>query len=83
MLPSASTVIVHITGRELTDAAASSAANLAIDAAKNAEGSKDVVAGYKRAAEKIYITCPKCGAQIEGVKKQVAVCEYCGNRMTL
>lgn len=32
--------------------AASSAANLAIDAAKNAEGSKDVVAGYKRAAEK-------------------------------
>lgn len=32
--------------------AASSAATLAIDAAKNAENSKDVVAGYKRAAEK-------------------------------
>lgn len=42
---------------------------------------KDVM--FTKAAKKIYITCPKCGAQIEGVKKQVAVCEYCGNRMTL
>ena len=42
---------------------------------------KDVM--FTKAAKKIYITCPKCGAQIEGVKKQAAVCEYCGNRMTL
>ena len=42
---------------------------------------KDVM--FTKAAKKIYITCPKCGAQIEGVKKQVAVCEYCGNRMAL
>ena len=44
----------EVSAKKSNDSAttASSAATLAIDAAKNAENSKDVVAGYKRAAEK-------------------------------
>lgn len=33
--------------------------------------------------KKIVVNCPKCGAQIEGVKKQNILCEYCGNKIKL